>query len=233
MRVDSAVFYTNWLETIEEMDDDLQQLEAYRAIHRYQAYHEEPDVQGAPKLIFMMAKPIIDDLYSRRVSSIEKGKKGGRPRIDKSGEEPEDKSKNRGLFQKKPTLLKEKTYPFSEKNLYENDNDNENDNENVNENDNNIRFAKPSLEQVRSYCRERNNGVDPEQWYDYYSSNGWKVGKNSMKDWKAAVRTWERNSFSQKTVSDDLPTYDASKNVPMSKEEKEELLKLMGKGEDE
>ena len=54
-------------------------------------------------------------------------------------------------------------------------------------------FKKPSLEEVEAYCQERANGVDPEKWFNYYTANGWKVGKNSMKDWKAAVRTWERN----------------------------------------
>ena len=53
-------------------------------------------------------------------------------------------------------------------------------------------FVKPSLEEVQAYCRERENNVDAQRWFDYYSANGWKVGKNPMKDWKAAVRTWER-----------------------------------------
>lgn len=54
------------------------------------------------------------------------------------------------------------------------------------------RFTKPSLEEVKQYCAERGNKVDAEKWYDYYESNGWRVGKNAMKDWKAAVRTWEK-----------------------------------------
>lgn len=55
------------------------------------------------------------------------------------------------------------------------------------------RFTKPTLEEVQAYCQERNNSVDAQKWYDYYSANGWRVGKNPMKDWKAAVRTWERS----------------------------------------
>ena len=54
------------------------------------------------------------------------------------------------------------------------------------------RFTPPTIEEVRAYCEERGNNVSPERFIDYYSSIGWKVGKNSMKDWKAAVRTWER-----------------------------------------
>lgn len=57
------------------------------------------------------------------------------------------------------------------------------------------RFEKPTLSQITQYCLERNNSVNAEQFYDYYESNGWKVGKNSMKDWKACVRTWERNGY--------------------------------------
>jgi hypothetical protein len=56
------------------------------------------------------------------------------------------------------------------------------------------KFIQPSLEEVKAYCSERSKGVDPEQWYDHYQSNGWMVGKTHMKDWKAAVRTWERRN---------------------------------------
>ena len=54
------------------------------------------------------------------------------------------------------------------------------------------RFIPPTVDEVRAYCQERQNGVDPQRFVDYYSSNGWMVGKNKMKDWKAAVRTWEQ-----------------------------------------
>ena len=57
------------------------------------------------------------------------------------------------------------------------------------------RFAKPTLEDIQAYCIERNNNVDAERFFDYYEANGWKVGKNPMKDWKASVRTWERNGY--------------------------------------
>ena len=56
------------------------------------------------------------------------------------------------------------------------------------------RFKPPTIEDVQAYCMERNNNVDAQRFIDYYTSNGWKVGKNPMKDWKAAVRNWERTS---------------------------------------
>lgn len=57
------------------------------------------------------------------------------------------------------------------------------------------RFEPPTLEEVEAYCFERKNRVDAERFVDYYTSNGWQVGKTKMKDWKAAVRTWEKNGF--------------------------------------
>lgn len=56
-------------------------------------------------------------------------------------------------------------------------------------------FTKPTIDEIQDYCIERNNNVNAEQFFDHYESNGWKVGKNSMKDWKAAVRTWERSEY--------------------------------------
>lgn len=53
------------------------------------------------------------------------------------------------------------------------------------------RFTPPTLAEVTAYCRERQNAVDPQRFIDYYTARGWKLNKTSMKDWKAAVRTWE------------------------------------------
>lgn len=55
-------------------------------------------------------------------------------------------------------------------------------------------FLPPTLPEVQAYCTERGNKVDARQFIDFYTAKGWMLGKNKMKDWKAAVRTWERNS---------------------------------------
>jgi hypothetical protein len=57
------------------------------------------------------------------------------------------------------------------------------------------RFVPPTLEEVAAYCRERKNSINPGLWFDHYESNGWRVGRNPMKSWKAAVRTWEKSSI--------------------------------------
>lgn len=61
-------------------------------------------------------------------------------------------------------------------------------------------FKKPSVEDVKQYCDDRNNEIDAEAFVDYYEANGWKVGRTPMKDWKAAVRTWERKQKPKKSA---------------------------------
>jgi len=62
-------------------------------------------------------------------------------------------------------------------------------------------FVPPTLEEVTAYCLERFNGVDPESFISFYQSKDWFIGKNKMKDWKAAVRTWERARKNQPTTT--------------------------------
>lgn len=83
-------------------------------------------------------------------------------------------------------------------------NDNDVDNDNDIDVDNNIfskekdkkeklsRFIKPTVEEIRSYCLSRSNGIDAQAFYDFYESKGWKVGTTPMKNWQAAINTWER-----------------------------------------
>ena len=65
------------------------------------------------------------------------------------------------------------------------------------------RFIPPTLEEVTAYCDERNNLVNPESFINFYESKGWMVGKNKMKDWKAAVRTWEKEAGFKSDNKDD------------------------------
>lgn len=60
------------------------------------------------------------------------------------------------------------------------------------------RFTKPTIKGIQDYCKERNNGINAEAFYDFYESKDWYVGKNKMKDWKACVRTWEQRERKEK-----------------------------------
>jgi len=94
-----------------------------------------------------------------------------------------------------------------------------NNNKKNNKQNNKIyRFIPPTVEEVADYCRERNNGIDAEQFVDFYSSKGWKVGNNKMQDWKAAVRTWERRrkqagaGYKKQTKTEELDGFYAMAN---------------------
>lgn len=103
-------------------------------------------------------------------------------------------------------------------NVNVNENVNVNANVNVKENSTSnevhtpkaTRFVKPSLSEIEDYCFSRNNHISAQIFYDFYESKGWKVGNSPMKDWKAAVRTWEIRSNSPRghpggmAVKDDI-----------------------------
>lgn len=182
---ESFVFYKSFRDAIETLPKD-EQLKAYKFIAFFALDGEEPSENTTAAYgIFLMAKPLINANNKRYLN----GCKGGRPKGAKTKRKP------------KRNLTKTKIKPN------DNDNDNVNVNDNVNENEKEksayalkkkreqVRFHAPTLSEVKDYCTERGNGVDAQRFIDYYTSNGWKVGKNSMKDWKAAVRTWERNGL--------------------------------------
>lgn len=103
---------------------------------------------------------------------------------------------------------------------------------------NNSVFIPPTLDEVREYCVDRMNGVDPQTFCDFYQSKGWMVGKNKMKDWKAAVRTWERErtvrtpSAQKKTVEEiNLENYRRQYEKEVQRNEQRTDVKLFGVSE--
>lgn len=71
-----------------------------------------------------------------------------------------------------------------------------------------VHFIKPTIEEVAAYCRERRNTVNPVEWMSHYEANGWKVGRNAMKDWRAAVRTWEASRKPKEPIKPTIPSYE-------------------------
>lgn len=69
-------------------------------------------------------------------------------------------------------------------------------------------FVKPSIEQISKYCSERKNGLDAEKIYDHYEANGWMRGKTKISDWKACVRTWEKNKSQSSNIDDAYSRYE-------------------------
>ena len=68
-----------------------------------------------------------------------------------------------------------------------------------------VKFTPPTLEEVTAYCKERGNDVNAEKWFNHYTTVGWMVGKNKMKDWRAAVRKWENSEYDRKPTTGTNP----------------------------
>ena len=166
---ESFVFYRSFSEAMRELPAE--QFKAIQiALEDYALYGIVPeDLDPMLKGYFLLMKPQIDANNSRR----ENGRKGGS--TPKQKQANESKSKQTEAKESKPKA-----------------NANVNANANDNANEKSKRFVPPSVEEVAAYCRERRNRVNPQQFVDFYASKGWRVGNQPMKDWKAAMRTWEQ-----------------------------------------
>ena len=171
---------------IEKMNNE-QAGELIKAIY---AFQKNPDVvpeDPAIAFVFEIIKQKLEEDNKRYeevcAARSEAGKKGGRPKANAS-----DKKQMVSEESKKSKCFSEKAKKADNDNEYDNDLK-ENTLEGVKEK----RFAPPTLENVSEYCREMGyTNVDAARFIDFYTSNGWMVGKNRMKDWKAAVRNWDR-----------------------------------------
>ena len=173
-----------------EIIDPLQDAEVGRLFKSMLSYAKSgtaPDLRGNERFVWNTAKQIIDREAAYCEKQAENGRKGGRPKNPakpsesqinpaKPSESLKDKDKDKEYKETLPIGSAKKAAPA---------------------------FHPPTVEEVKAYCLERKNNVDAVRFVDYYTANGWKVGKNPMKDWRAAVRTWER---------EDRPSGTARKN---------------------
>ena len=183
----SFVLYTDYLEQIEMLSRE-QRGDLITAIFYHVSGMEIPELDGMTNMAFSFIRSRLDRDGEKYQSIVEKrreaGKKGGRPSKPNG---IEDKAKKANGFSEKQTEAKKP------------------DNDNVNDNDSDIkkkdskeskekapRFIPPTRGEIATYCEENNLDVDADCFLDYYTSNGWKVGKNKMKDWKATLRNWSR-----------------------------------------
>ena len=181
----SFVMHESWGAAFEKMSD-AQAGELIKAIYAYQKDPDAVPEDPALAFVFELIKQQLDADSQRYKDACaarsEAGKKGGRPKINAS-----DKKQMVSEESKKSKCFSEKAKKAD--NEYDNDLKKENTLEGVKEK----RFAPPTLENVSEYCREMGyTNVDAVCFIDFYTSNGWMVGKNRMKDWKAAVRNWDR-----------------------------------------
>ena len=90
-------------------------------------------------------------------------------------------------------------------------------------------FARPTLEEVKAYVIEKGYRFDPEAFFSFYESNGWKVGKNPMKSWKDACTTWEKRESSSAPKSKKLSDMSNDKVTPLSLEDRQRLKGASGR----
>lgn len=180
---DSFVLYTSFYEPLKSLTDE-QLGKLFRAIFEFNLTEKE-NVDSDIKIAFAFIKNqlLLDgEKYEKaKRKKAEAGRIGMQKRWKKN---ITNDNKNNNVINAITDVTKIT------------DNDNVNDNENVIK-EKNIKkrkvFQKPTIEEIQQYCTDRNNSVDPEHFYDFYESKGWRVGKEPMKDWKACVRTWEKN----------------------------------------
>ena len=216
MERESFVFYRSFYEGIKELPRDIQG-EVLTAIMEYGLNGVTTENQKQiTKAMFALIKPQLDANNQR----FENGKKGGRPKANCNQTETKTKPKqNRNKTKPEPNVNvndNDNDISFLEKKKQKSDaavSDLESDLENE-KSDTLIetsetpkeqsgggrkRFIIPTPEEVQAYCDERKNGILGQQFCDFYSSKGWRVGSQPMKDWKAAVRTWEIRRKDQST----------------------------------
>lgn len=190
----SFPMYLDYFKAVNKLPDE-QAGQLFKAILEYANTSKEPELDGSLYAVFAIMQNQLDrdtEKYNKKCERLQQnGAKGGRP---SAGEKPnQDEKKPNGYFEK-PKKPDTDTVTVTET---------ETDTDTVT--DSNIgsmavkpparaRFSPPSVEEVKAYCSENGYAVDAQRFVDYYTSNGWKVGKNPMKDWKAAVRTWNRGA---------------------------------------
>lgn len=151
-----------------------QQADAWNAIFEYGLNQTEVQLSGIVSTVFKLVKPQLDANLKR----YENGNKGGRPK--NQTETKQEPNNNQTITKVEP---------------------NKNNNKNNNKND---KFIKPTQDQIREYMLEQRMNDESERFYNYYEAIGWKVGRNPMKNWKAAVITWKKN---QQPVQQEQPKY--------------------------
>ena len=179
---DGIVFYRSFYNAIKELSD-AELAKCFKAIMEYGLDGKEPETSGIEKTIYCLVKPQIDANNKR----YQNGTKGGRPKTEP---EPGD---NQTVTKEKPNDNQTVTKPEPKEKEKVKEKDKESKGA--------VRFAPPTLEDVREYCLEQEYSIDSERFIDFYTAKDWMIGKNKMRDWKAAVRNWARTQRQELTAN--------------------------------
>jgi hypothetical protein len=178
---DSFIFYRSFFQSTKRLSKE-DKAELFEAICSYALDGELIEVSAVPEAIFSVIKPNLDANRRKWENGCKEKKKTSRLEAEEEQEISKDEANDKQTVSKPQGNVNVNVDVDVDKDVKSKSK----------------RFSPPTLQDIQNYCKERNNSVNPEKWIAHYQSNGWKVGKNSMKDWKAAVRTWEGNSFDKK-----------------------------------
>ena len=205
---ESFVFYGTWEEQLECLDPATRG-QFLEAIINYGLREEEPDFTGLARALWVGIKNDMDNAKARRIKNMENGKRGGIQKALNAGtkkeqnpspQEQADDAQVKEPLASPSDRLASPSQPYLDVDV---DVDVDVDAD-VNAYSGTIapqappkrRFVKPTVDEIRAYCAERKNNIDAQYFWDYYEARGWKAGgRSAMKDWQAAVRTWEKNNF--------------------------------------
>lgn len=176
-------FYRSYYDAI-RMLPKRDQAAVLLAVCAYALNGVEPDVDGTASAIFTLIRPTLD--AGRR--KAEGGKKGS---PSKDSIKTSERCKKDTVKEKEKEKEKEGEIEIENECYLPPISPLQGDNA-ADKPPQTVRFSPPTVEEVRAYCQERQNGIDAQTFVDFYASKGWMIGKNRMKDWRAAVRTWEK-----------------------------------------
>ena len=178
MNVTYIKVFVDWLDAIEPLGD-AERGRLFTSLLEYARTGAVPQLNGNERFIFpMMRAQVARDIAQMEATSENRGK---RKKANEDLSNLSDKSNLSG----KRTQEKDKDE--------DEDKDKDKDEDKEGSPPTPSQFIPPNVIEVRAYCNERKNHVDPQRFVDYYTSKGWMVGKTKMKDWRAAVRTWEKD----------------------------------------
>ena len=182
---DSFIFYRSFYQSAKKLPKE-DKAELFDAICSYALDGESVEMSVVPEAIFTVIKPNLDANRRKWENGCKEKKKPSQVEAEEEQEISKDEANDKQTISKAQGNVDVNVYANVDEECK------------LKSKSESKRFIAPTLEEVKNYCQERNNSVNSQKWMNHYQSNGWKVGKNSMEDWKAAVRKWENSSFESK-----------------------------------
>ena len=228
MSRDTMVYYRSFRESLRELPPDLYKVVSETIFdYAFEGIAPGPDSNAVAKALFIAIKPVIDNAHNRYDACVENGRKGGAPkgsRNNPSGKANEPNQRPNQYHNQEPNLYKDKDVD-KDKDIESKGGVGGSETPPVGNNPEGMSadeprkvaakraaFVAPSLEMVKDYFLTINGSdTDSECFYDHFTANGWRTGKNPIKDWKAAARNWMRRKSEFNTTTQKQTNYETRK----------------------